>query len=121
MRLIFHQTVCGAIIGKAGSRIQEIKNISNAIVKVYPTTCPNSSDRVVKITGTVTELRDCLALIFRFIGDAKCSGEEKNYDGGLDHEDAVHTITEEFKDQYGGWKKSECDEMGDGSGNPGGK
>ena len=119
MRLLFHQSVCGAIIGKSGTRIQEIKNISNALVKVYSTSCPNSSDRVAKITGTVTELRDCLALIFRFIGDVQCSGEEKNYDGSLDQEDAVHTVTEEFKEQYGGWKRSECDEMGDGSGSGG--
>lgn len=108
LRLLMHHSICGVIIGKKGAKVQEIKNMAGADVIVSNHTCPESSDKVVKITGSVTELRDALALIFKYTGDVETIGDEKNYDGSLP-EEGFHIIP---PDNYLGWTEEECANIG---------
>ena len=44
-----HQSHAGAIIGRGGSKIKELREQSQAQIKVFQDCCPNSTDRVVAI------------------------------------------------------------------------
>ena len=45
IRVLFHQSTVGGIIGKGGSKIQEIRESSGAHVKAYQNCAPSSSGR----------------------------------------------------------------------------
>ena len=107
IRLLMHQSVCGAIIGKKASQILEIRNMSGADVQVCSYNCPGTTDRVVKVTGSITEIRDALALIFKFTGDQNVKGVENNYLAILPDPE-----NNEDPGQYFGWTDDEVELMG---------
>ena len=48
--MLVHQSHAGAIIGKQGSKIKELREQTGAQIKVFQECCPLSSDRTVLIT-----------------------------------------------------------------------
>ncbi|XP_069500121.1 poly(rC)-binding protein 4 isoform X1 [Ambystoma mexicanum] len=52
LRLVVRSSQCGSIIGKAGSRIKEIRESTGAQVQVAGEMLPNSTERSVTLTGT---------------------------------------------------------------------
>jgi len=48
--MLVHQSHAGAIIGKGGSKIKELREQTGAQLKVFQETCPLSSDRTMLIT-----------------------------------------------------------------------
>ncbi|KAJ1109520.1 hypothetical protein NDU88_006880 [Pleurodeles waltl] len=52
LRLVVRSSQCGSIIGKAGSRIKEIRESTGAQVQVAGEMLPNSTERTVTLTGT---------------------------------------------------------------------
>ena len=56
VRMLVHQSVVGGIIGKGGSKIKEIRDLTGANIKVYQTAAPQSTDRCVSLQGTVEKL-----------------------------------------------------------------
>ncbi|CAG0901016.1 unnamed protein product [Darwinula stevensoni] len=51
VRMLVHQSQAGSIIGKGGSRIKELRDETGANIRIYGISCPQSTDRVVQITG----------------------------------------------------------------------
>ncbi|OXA64431.1 heterogeneous nuclear ribonucleoprotein K [Folsomia candida] len=67
VRALFHHSQVGSIIGKGGSKIKELREATNAQIKVYGNVCPRSTDRAVAINGPIDvcieTLNKCLALV----------------------------------------------------------
>ena len=58
VRLLIHQSQAGGVIGKSGQRIKEIREATNAQIKVFAQCCPLSTDRVVQISGKIDQIAD---------------------------------------------------------------
>lgn len=80
MRVLLHQSLAGAIIGKGGSKIKEIKDKIGCKLKIFPNTAPQSSDRVAQIIGTENQCMECLAEIVDLMNETKIKGPINNYD-----------------------------------------
>ncbi|XP_046688619.1 heterogeneous nuclear ribonucleoprotein K homolog, partial [Homalodisca vitripennis] len=51
IRMLVHQSQAGCIIGKGGLKVKELREKTGARIKIYTNCCPDSTDRVVQITG----------------------------------------------------------------------
>ena len=51
VRILVHQSQVGSIIGRAGSKIKELRDVTGTNIRVYSQCCPMSTDRVIQITG----------------------------------------------------------------------
>lgn len=56
VRMLVHQSHAGALIGKGGSRIKELRENTGAQLKVFATCAPISTDRVVLIAGEAEKI-----------------------------------------------------------------
>lgn len=59
LRLIVPAGQCGSLIGRGGAKIKEIRELTGATIQVAPDVLPNSTERVVTISGNVESLRSC--------------------------------------------------------------
>lgn len=59
LRLIVPASQCGSLIGRGGAKIKEIRELTGAAIQVAQDVLPNSTERVVTISGNVTSLRSC--------------------------------------------------------------
>ena len=50
IRLLIHQIYCGAIIGKGGQNVKELRQTYNLDIKIFSQCCPSSYERVVSFT-----------------------------------------------------------------------
>lgn len=50
VRVMVHQSHAGAIIGKQGSKIKELRELMQSQIKVFQEAAPQSTDRVVLIS-----------------------------------------------------------------------
>ena len=100
IRVLFHQSIVGGIIGKGGSKISEIREQSGAVVKAYQNCAPNSSDRVVSIKGAKDSIIEALQLTLVVARDnSERAGRGFQYDPA--NFDAF------YSDEYGGWGNPE--------------
>jgi len=100
IRVLFHQSIVGGIIGKGGSKIQEIRESSGANVKAYQNCAPSSSDRVVSIKGPRNSLIHALQMCLEVARDnSDRTGRGVHYDPA--NFDAY------YSDEYGGWGNPE--------------
>ncbi|KXJ28358.1 poly(rC)-binding protein 3 [Exaiptasia diaphana] len=60
LRLIVPGSQCGSIIGKGGTKIQEIREVSGASVVVAGEFLPGSTERAVTLSGTPEALAICI-------------------------------------------------------------
>jgi len=60
LRLIVPGSQCGSIIGKGGTKIQEIREVSGASVVVAGEFLPGSTERAVTLSGTPEALSICI-------------------------------------------------------------
>ncbi|XP_054282178.1 poly(rC)-binding protein 3-like isoform X2 [Macrosteles quadrilineatus] len=60
LRLIVPASQCGSLIGKGGSKIKEIREITSANILVASDMLPNSTERAVTITGTSDAITQCI-------------------------------------------------------------
>ncbi|KAE9413753.1 hypothetical protein Angca_007817, partial [Angiostrongylus cantonensis] len=51
IRLLVHQSHAGALIGRQGLKIKELRDRTNARIKVFQQCCPQSTDRIAMISG----------------------------------------------------------------------
>ncbi|XP_057293005.1 poly(rC)-binding protein 1-like [Hydractinia symbiolongicarpus] len=63
MRLLVPNSQCGPLIGKGGTRIKEIREISGATITIPSETLPGSSERSVTLAGSPEALGNCVAKI----------------------------------------------------------
>ncbi|PIK56705.1 putative heterogeneous nuclear ribonucleoprotein K-like isoform X1 [Apostichopus japonicus] len=79
-RLLVHQSSAGAIIGRAGFKIKELREKSKAQIKVYTECCPNSSERVVQFNGTAPLVVEGIRRTLKVVQDAPIKGPVQFYD-----------------------------------------
>lgn len=70
IRLLVHQSHVGAVIGKGGFKIKELKENCNCTIKVHPDVCPGSTDRVVQLIGPIDNVIQCFSSILDIIKEA---------------------------------------------------
>lgn len=99
IRMIVHQSQAGCIIGRAGFKVKELREKTGAGIKVYSTCCPNSTDRVVGISGKRKVVVGCVEEIIELLQSAPPKGPIQPYDP---------TYFDEFAaPEYGGFISSE--------------
>jgi len=60
LRLIVPASQCGSLIGKAGAKIKEIREVTGASIQVASEMLPNSTERAVTISGTSDAITQCI-------------------------------------------------------------
>lgn len=60
LRLIVPASQCGSLIGKGGSKIKEIRDVTGASIQVASEMLPNSTERAVTISGTSESITQCI-------------------------------------------------------------
>ncbi|XP_044727801.1 poly(rC)-binding protein 3 isoform X4 [Chrysoperla carnea] len=60
LRLIVPASQCGSLIGKGGSKIKEIREVTGASIQVASEMLPNSTERAVTISGIGEAVTQCI-------------------------------------------------------------
>lgn len=60
IRLIVPASQCGSLIGKGGSKIKEIREVTGASIQVASEMLPNSTERTVTISGNADSITQCI-------------------------------------------------------------
>lgn len=60
MKLVVPASQCGSLIGKGGSKIKEIREVTGASVQVASELLPNSTERTVTISGSRNNITQCI-------------------------------------------------------------
>ncbi|XP_031558125.1 heterogeneous nuclear ribonucleoprotein K-like [Actinia tenebrosa] len=88
IQLLVQRSQVGSIIGRAGYKIKEIREQSGANIKVFSDCLPNSTERVVAITGTIDTVVKCVEIIYETLESTPLKGQVILYDpsmqGGYD-------------------------------------
>ncbi|MCP6116898.1 KH domain-containing protein, partial [Klebsiella pneumoniae] len=67
VRMLIHQSRAGCVIGKAGSKIKELREKTGARLKIFSNAAPQSSERSVQLIGKpdsiVSGVREVLDLV----------------------------------------------------------
>jgi heterogeneous nuclear ribonucleoprotein K len=80
IRMLVHQSHAGAIIGKQGSKIKELRERTGAQIKVFQECCPLSSDRTVLITLDQSKMPNAIRTFMDFLKEIPLKGPVKPYD-----------------------------------------
>ncbi|XP_053689334.1 poly(rC)-binding protein 3 isoform X2 [Sabethes cyaneus] len=60
IRLIVPASQCGSLIGKGGSKIKEIREITGCSIQVASEMLPNSTERAVTLSGSADSITHCI-------------------------------------------------------------
>ncbi|XP_055604300.1 poly(rC)-binding protein 2 [Uranotaenia lowii] len=60
IRLIVPASQCGSLIGKGGSKIKEIREITGCSIQVASEMLPNSTERAVTLSGSADSITACI-------------------------------------------------------------
>uniref|UniRef100_A0A1B6FYZ2 K Homology domain-containing protein n=1 Tax=Cuerna arida TaxID=1464854 RepID=A0A1B6FYZ2_9HEMI len=104
IRMLVHQSQAGCIIGKGGLKVKELREKTGARIKIYTNCCPDSTDRVVQITGRGNTCTDCIQEMVELLKTVPVKGVDNQYDP-INFDDL-------YAEEYGGY--------GQGSGGGGG-
>ncbi|XP_029455377.1 poly(rC)-binding protein 4 isoform X3 [Rhinatrema bivittatum] len=74
LRLVIPASQCGSVIGKAGSKIKEIRENTGAQVQVAGDLLPNSTERAVTVSGTPEAVIQCVRQICAVILESPPKG-----------------------------------------------
>lgn len=102
----------GGIIGNKGETINELRKKYTCNVQMFKECCPNSTDRVVRVSGDLDKVTECLTEIIDMVQkmDRPSPGAENRYNPK--NHDPISV------DNYGGFSGS--NERGGGGGGSGG-
>ena len=95
-KLLIHTKMCSKIVGDKGSNIKMLRSQYNLDIKMYDHVCPNSSERVCSLSGTVRNILSCTWHILSMVADFE-PPDKHQYNGNFDPLFRGH-----FKD-YGGF------------------
>jgi transcription antitermination factor NusA-like protein len=86
LNLLVPSSQCGALIGKEGSKITEIREFSGATIHVSGEPLPGSSETSVKVSGSREEVTECIYHICCTLLEYPPKGEPRLYrpDVGFD-------------------------------------
>merc|ERR1711988_1962068 len=74
LRLIVPASQCGSLIGKGGSKIKEIREITGASIQVASEMLPNSTERAVTISGSSDAVTQCVYHICPVMSESPAKG-----------------------------------------------
>jgi len=80
INFLIHTSQVGGIIGKGGSKIKELRESTNAHLKVFQETLGHSTERVVSIAGGRDEIEACVREILAIMQDSPIKGAINLYD-----------------------------------------
>lgn len=60
IRLIVPASQCGSLIGKGGSKIKEIREVTGSSIQVASEMLPNSTERAVTLSGSAEQITQCI-------------------------------------------------------------
>ena len=63
IRLLIHQIYCGAVIGKGGQHVKELRQTHKLDIKVFSQCCPMSHERVIALRGKIDDILECIKVI----------------------------------------------------------
>jgi len=112
IRMLVHQSQAGCIIGRAGFKIKELREQTGANIKVYSQCAPQSTERVVQITGKPEVVSNCVFVIHDLLQSAPPKGFSSPYD--------PHNYDEFYAPEYGGFTSSDSGRRGGQGGREGG-
>ena len=86
-RLVVPASQCGSLIGKGGSKIKEIREITGASIQVASEMLPNSTERAVTVSGGSEAITQCIYNICNIMAEvtimttnpskvSRCKGRE---------------------------------------------
>jgi predicted RNA-binding protein YlqC (UPF0109 family) len=67
IRILVHQIYCGAIIGKGGQHVKELRQTYNLDIKVFSQCCPLSHERVISLRGKPEDIIECIKDIYNLM------------------------------------------------------
>ncbi|KAF7493348.1 Heterogeneous nuclear ribonucleoprotein K [Sarcoptes scabiei] len=82
IRLLLHTSHAGGLIGKGGSRITQLREETKAGIKIYSECCPQSTERVCSITGSIDIVTDATTVILSLIRTLPIKGPNQIYNPG---------------------------------------
>jgi len=82
IRVLVHQSHAGAIIGRGGAKIKELREQTNSAIKVFQECCPGSTDRVVLISSSQENIPNVVKTLIDFMIEVPLKGPQKPYDAG---------------------------------------
>jgi len=80
VRILIHQSMAGAIIGRGGEKIKELREQTDSNLKVFPDCAPMSTDRVLMISAMPDKLPGIVKQLVDFMKDIQIKGPTKPYD-----------------------------------------
>lgn len=80
IRMLIHQSVCGAIIGRGGETIKKLRAETHTAIRMNGDACPNSTDRVCQIAGDPGNVGAALEAVLDILENAEIKGDERWYD-----------------------------------------
>ncbi|RDD37459.1 Heterogeneous nuclear ribonucleoprotein K [Trichoplax sp. H2] len=80
VNLLVQQSQVGGIIGRAGFKIKELRQETNAGIKIFADTMPRSTERVVSITGTPATIVKAIQSILEILLESPPKGRVDLYD-----------------------------------------
>ncbi|XP_014814966.1 PREDICTED: poly(rC)-binding protein 4 isoform X1 [Calidris pugnax] len=83
LRLVIPASQCGSLIGKAGTKIREIRETTGAQVQVAGDLLPNSTERAVTVSGVPDTIIQCVRQICAVILESPPKGATIPYHPGL--------------------------------------
>ncbi|XP_068620342.1 heterogeneous nuclear ribonucleoprotein K [Battus philenor] len=95
VRLLIHQSRAGCVIGKAGAKIKELREKTGARLKIFSSTAPQSTERVVQLVGNKDSVAAGVREVLELIRQVPIKGAIQNYD--------PHNYDDYYADEYGGF------------------
>jgi len=91
VRLLVHDRHAGAIIGRGGTQVKELRERTNAQITVYTQCCPRSTDRVIKLSATREVLPNAIKILVDYLKEIPIKSIQQpydavDYDAGMAHE-----------------------------------
>lgn len=79
LRLIVPASQCGSIIGKGGSKIKEIRELTGASIQVASEMLPGSTERAVTVSGKYDSICECFKLVSAIMLESPPKGDTLTY------------------------------------------
>jgi transcription antitermination factor NusA-like protein len=83
---------CGALIGKGGSKIKHIREVTGASVQVASDLLPGSTERLVTVSGSRDEVTQCIYHICCTMIESPAKGTNKQYEPGQEGREEGRTL-----------------------------
>jgi len=80
INFLVHSSQVGGIIGRGGAKIKELRESTNAQLKVFQETLGHSTERVVSIAGGQEEISSCIKEILGIMQESPIKGPISLYD-----------------------------------------